>query len=171
MVMENLKDLYIDELKDVYNAEHQLVKALPKMAKASASPQLRMAFEGHLKETQGHVKRLEQVFAGLGEKAAGKTCKAMEGLVKEGAEMIEEDAEGALKDAGLIGAAQRVEHYEIAAYGTLIAFAKELGDTRGAKVLQQTLDEEGAADKKLSGLARTMNTLANQEGGDEDSKM
>src|SRR5579871_3687064 len=100
--MENLKDLYIDELKDVYNAENQLVKALPKMAKASSSPQLRAAFEGHLRQTQDHVKRLEQVFKQLGEKPTGKTCKAMKGLVEEGGEMIDEDAEGALKDAGLI---------------------------------------------------------------------
>ena len=168
--MESLKDLYVDELKDVYNAENQLVKALPKMAKAANSPQLRMAFEGHLKETQGHVKRLEQVFANLGMKPAGKTCKAMEGLVKEGAEMIDEDAEGALKDAGLIGAAQRVEHYEIAAYGTLCAFAKELGDGDGETLLHQTLEEEGAADKKLSGLSKTINREARQQSsqnGDE----
>jgi ferritin-like metal-binding protein YciE len=162
--MENLKDLYIDELKDVYNAEKQLVKALPKMAKASSSPQLRMAFEGHLKETEGHIRRIEGVFANLGMKPASKTCKAMEGLVKEGAEMIDEDAEGALKDAGLIGAAQRVEHYEIAAYGTLVAFAKELGDVQGGKLLQQNLDEEGAADKKLTGLAKTINAQAGQDG-------
>ncbi len=162
--MDNLRDLYVDELKDVYNAEHQLVKALPKMAKASNSSQLRMAFEGHLKETQGHVKRLEEVFANLGVKPAGKTCKAMKGLVKEGGEMIEEDADGALKDAGLIGAAQRVEHYEMAAYGTLCAFAKELGDERGVKLLQQTLEEEGAADTKLSGLSKTINKEARQQG-------
>jgi ferritin-like metal-binding protein YciE len=166
--MENLRDLFVDELKDVYNAEKQLVKALPKMAKASSSPQLRMAFEAHLKETEGHVRRIEGVFAHLGMKPASKTCKAMEGLVKEGGEMIDEDAEGALKDAGLIGAAQRVEHYEIAAYGTLIAFAKELGDVQGGKLLQQNLDEEGAADKKLSGLSKAINAQAHQQGSTED---
>src|ERR1700722_8409067 len=166
--MENLRDLFVDELKDVYNAEKQLVKALPKMAKASSSPQLRMAFEAHLKETEGHVRRIEGVFANLGMKPASKTCKAMEGLVKEGGEMIDEDAEGALKDAGLIGAAQRVEHYEIAAYGTLVAFAKELGDVQGGRLLQQNLDEEGAADKKLSGLSKEINAQAHQQGSTED---
>ena len=166
--MNNLRDLYVDELKDVYNAEKQLVKALPKMAKASSSPQLRMAFEAHLEETEGHVRRIEGVFANLGMKAASKTCKAMEGLVKEGGEMIDEDAEGALKDAGLIGAAQRVEHYEMAAYGTLVAFAKELGDAQGGRLLQRNLDEEGAADKKLTGLARTINAQARQEGRDDE---
>jgi ferritin-like metal-binding protein YciE len=168
--MENLRDLFVDELKDVYNAEKQLVKALPKMAKASSSPQLRMAFEAHLQETEGHVRRIEGVFAHLGMKPASKTCKAMEGLVKEGSEMIDEDAEGALKDAGLIGAAQRVEHYEIAAYGTLVAFAKELGDAQGGKLLQQNLDEEGAADKKLSGLSKAINAEAHQQGSRDEDK-
>jgi ferritin-like metal-binding protein YciE len=158
--METFRDLYIDELKDVYNAEQQLVKALPKMARASTSPELRKAFEGHLKQTEGHVHRLEQVFEGLGLHPAGKTCKAMKGLVEEGGEMIEEDAEGALKDSGLIGAAQRVEHYEIAAYGTLYAFAKQLGDDQGARLLNQTLQEEGEADKKLSHLAKSINENA-----------
>ena len=166
--METLKDLYVDELKDIYNAEHQLVKALPKMAKASSSPELRSAFQDHLKQTQGHVQRLEKVFKGLGMKPASKTCKAMEGLVKEGAEMIDEDAEGALKDAGLIGAAQRVEHYEIAAYGTLCAFAKQIGDDSGVELLRQTLDEEGEADKKLTELAEEINSQANDGNGEAE---
>ncbi len=158
--MENFRDLYLDELMDVYDAEQQLVKALPKMAEASSSTQLRTAFVSHLSETEGHVKRIEQVFANLGMKPEAKTCNAMKGLVKEGSEMIDEDGEGALKDAGLIGAAQRVEHYEIAAYGTLVAFAKQLGDVKGEELLQQTLKEESAADEKLSEIALSVNENA-----------
>jgi ferritin-like metal-binding protein YciE len=120
---ERLKKLYIDELKDLYNAENQLVTALPKMAKAASSEELRTDFEEHLEQTRGHVQRLEQIFQTLGESPKGKKCKGMEGLVEEGSEVMEEDFEGSLMDAALIGAAQRVEHYEIAAYGTVCAFA------------------------------------------------
>src|SRR4051812_44893781 len=123
MPQDDLKQLYIDELKDLHNAESQLVKALPKMAKAASSEELRSGFEEHLEQTKGHVQRLEQIFEMLGESPKGKKCKGMEGLIEEGSEMIEEDFEGAVKDAGLIGAAQRVEHYEIAAYGTAKALA------------------------------------------------
>ena len=158
--MENFRDLYLDELMDVYDAEQQLVKALPRMAEAASSTQLRTAFVSHLSETEGHVKRIEQVFTNLGTKPEAKTCNAMKGLVKEGSEMIDEDGEGALKDAGLIGAAQRVEHYEIAAYGTLVAFAKQLGDVKGEELLQQTLKEESAADVKLSEIALSVNENA-----------
>ena len=128
MQHEALRDLYIDELRDIYSAETQLVKALPKMAKAATSDELRSGFEEHLEQTRGHVSRLEQIFEDLDEKPSGKKCAGMEGLVKEGGEMIKEDFEGEVKDAGLIGAAQRVEHYEIAAYGTVRAFAELLGD-------------------------------------------
>jgi ferritin-like metal-binding protein YciE len=166
--MSTLKDLYIDELKDLLHAEKQLVKALPKMAKATTSPDLKAAFEEHLQETEGHVNRLEQVFKGLNLKPETKACKAMQGLVEEGGEMIEEDEfEGAVKDAGLIGAAKRVEHYEMAAYGATIAFAREIGDDSGAKLLQQNLEEEEAADKTLTELSSNINAEANQ--GNEDA--
>ena len=137
---EGLKELYIDELKDLYSAESQLVKALPKMAKAASSDELRQGFEEHLEQTKGHVQRLEQVFKALGENPKGKKCKGMEGLVDEGAEVMGEDFAGALLDAALIGAAQRVEHYEIAAYGTVCAFAEELGETEQASLLTETLE-------------------------------
>lgn len=159
MELETLQDLYVDELRDIYNAENQLVKALPKMAKAASDENLKQAFTDHLEQTKGHVERLDKLFEKLGEKATGKKCKAMEGLVEEGKEMIEEDAEPQVKDAGLIAAAQRVEHYEMAAYGTVHAYAKLLGDDQAAKLLQQTLDEEGAADKKLTKLAESVINL------------
>ena len=129
MPNEGLKDLYVDELKDLYNAENQLVKALPKMAKASSSEELREGFEEHLEQTKGHVQRLEQIFKMLNENPKGTKCKGMEGLVEEGSEIMQEDFEDALLDAALIGAAHRVEHYEIAAYGTVRTFAEELGES------------------------------------------
>jgi ferritin-like metal-binding protein YciE len=153
MKLEDLQDLYIEELRDLYNAENQLVKALPKMAKAATNEQLAQGFLDHLEETKGHVERLKQIFEALDEKPTGKVCKAMEGLIAEGKEMIEEDAEPEVMDAGLIGAAQRVEHYEIAGYGVVRNFAKLLGENDAVKLLQQTLDEEAATDKKLSKLA------------------
>jgi ferritin-like metal-binding protein YciE len=165
MSMESLQDLYLDQLKDIYNAENQLVKALPKMAKSANSPDLQAAFEGHLEETRGHVERLEQIFERLGEKPGGKTCKAMKGLVEEGSEMMDEDAGPPIMDAGLIAAAQRVEHYEMAAYGCVRNFARILGQPEAAKLLQQTLDEEGAADKKLTKLAEGINHEAMQPSG------
>lgn len=135
-----LRGLFVDELKDLYNAENQLVKALPKMAKASKSPELRAGFEEHFEQTKGHVERLENIFSKLGENPKGKKCKGMEGLVEEGAEAIE-DYQGAVRDAALIGGAQRVEHYEIAGYGTVIAMAKQLSESGHAKLLEQTLTE------------------------------
>jgi ferritin-like metal-binding protein YciE len=153
MSMDSLKDLYIDELKDLYNAETQLIKALPKMAKKATAPELKQAFQDHLEETKGHVARLEEIFEELDEKPTGKTCKAMKGLVEEGAEVIEEDGNEAVLDAALIGAAQRVEHYEIAGYGVVRTFATLLGENDAAELLQETLDEEAAADKKLTEIA------------------
>jgi ferritin-like metal-binding protein YciE len=158
---EGLKELYIDELKDLYSAEHQLIKALPKMAKAASSGELRQGFEKHLEQTTGHAQRLEKIFHALGESPKGKTCKAMQGLVEEGAETMKEDFEGSLMDAALIGAAQRVEHYEIAAYGTVCAFAKELGETEHASLLTKTLQEEKETDEKLTELAQDINAQAN----------
>jgi ferritin-like metal-binding protein YciE len=156
MSMDSLKDLYIDELKDLYNAENQLLKALPKMAKKASSPDLKAAFEEHLGQTEGQVNRLEKIFKALGEKPTGKTCKAMKGLVEEGKEIIEEDGEDAVLDAALIGAAQKVEHYEIAGYGTARSIASLLGEEDAMELLQETLDEEGATDKKLTALAESL---------------
>ena len=160
---KELKELYIDELKDLYNAENQLVKALPKMAKAASSPKLREGFEEHLEQTRGHVERLEDIFKLLNERPKGKKCKAMEGLIEEGSEITEEDFEGAVLDAGLIGAAQRVEHYEMAAYGTAAAFATVLGESKHASLLEQTLAEEKATDEKLTKLSGEINSLANRD--------
>ena len=157
-----LRELYIDELKDIYNAENQLVKALPKMAKAAASQELRQGFEEHLEQTKGHVQRLEQIFQKLEESPKGKKCKGMEGLVEEGSEVMGEDFEGSLMDAALIGAAQRVEHYEIAAYGTVCAFADELGEGEHAELLNETLEEEKETDEKLTKLAEQINAEANE---------
>jgi len=156
MKLDSLKKLYIEELRDLYSAENQILKALPKMAKAASSEQLQAAFNLHLEETKGHVKRLETIFEKLDESPKGKTCKAMEGLVEEGSEMIKEKAEPEVRDAGLIAAAQRVEHYEIAGYGTVRTYAKMLDETAAARLLQETLDEEGATDKKLTDLAETL---------------
>src|SRR4030081_102042 len=156
MAMDSLKDLYVDELKDLYNAENQLVKALPKMAKKASAPELRRAFESHLEQTKVHVDRLEKIFKGLGEKPTGKTCKAMKGLVEEGKEIIEEDGDDSVLDAALIGAAQRVEHYEIAGYGVVRTFASLLGENSAMDLLQRTLNEEAEADKKLTKLAESV---------------
>jgi ferritin-like metal-binding protein YciE len=156
-----LKELYIDELKELYNAENQLVKALPKMAKAATSSDLRAGFEKHLVETKRHVERLETIFTQLGESPKGKKCKGMEGLIKEGAEAIEE-YEGELLDAALIGAAQRVEHYEMAGYGTVIAFAEELGESKHISLLNETLEEEQQTEEKLTELSGDINSRANE---------
>ena len=163
MAADTFHGLFIEELKDIYNAESQLVKALPKMAKAAATAELKAGFLAHLEETKGHVDRLSQVFTLLGEKPRGKTCKAMQGLVEEGAEAIEENDAGLVRDVQLIGAAQRVEHYEIAAYGTVVAMAKLMGHTKEAALLQETLDEEGATDKKLTALSKAINKAAFKE--------
>jgi len=148
-----LHDAFLDELKDSYDAEKQLTKALPKLAKAASTPKLRAAFESHLKETEGHVKRLEQVFASLGERPKGKHCDGIEGIIEEGKSVMEEDFDDTTMDACLIAAGQRAEHYEMAAYGTLVAWAKAMGHSEAANLLQQNLDEEKAADAKLSALA------------------
>ena len=156
MKLESLRELLVDELKDLYSAENQLVKALPKMAKAAASPELKAAFEEHLEETKGHVGRLVTIFEQLEGSPKGKKCKAMEGLVEEGSEFIDADGEDSVKDAALICAAQKVEHYEIASYGCARTFATLLGLDEVAELLQETLDEEGNADKKLTELAETV---------------
>jgi ferritin-like metal-binding protein YciE len=156
MKLATLHDLYVDELKDLYNAEHQLLRALPKMAKAASDPQLAKAFTDHLAETEGQVERLEKIFKKLDASPKGKKCKAMEGLLEEGKEVMAEDADPTVMDAALIAAAQRVEHYEIAGYGCVRTFARSLGDEHASELLQETLDEEGAADKKLTQLAETV---------------
>ena len=162
MQKDSLRQLYVNELKDLYNAETQLVKALPKMAKASSNAELRQGFEEHLRQTSEQVSRLEQIFDMLGEKATGKKCLGMEGLVKEGAEVMSEDYEDALMDAAIIGAAQRVEHYEIAGYGTVRAFAELLGENEHVSLLEQTLEEEKQTDAKLTQLAEQINSQAEQ---------
>jgi ferritin-like metal-binding protein YciE len=164
-----LKELYIDELRDIYNAENQLVKALPKMAKAATSDELRAGFEEHLEQTKGHVARLEKIFRNLGEKPTGKKCKGMQGLVEEGKEMLEEQ-EGEALDAGLISAAQRVEHYEIAAYGCVRTYANLLEENDAAELLEQTLTEEKETDQKLTQLAEKINVEAEEEEGEREAK-
>lgn len=153
MKMNNLNDLYLDQLKDLYSAEKQLVQALPKMAKAATAEELRMGFEQHLEQTKQHVSRLEQIFAALGSSPGRKKCEAMAGLVQEGTEAIELQGDANVRDAALIAAAQRVEHYEIAGYGTVRSYAEHLGYNDQKDLLQQTLDEEGETDKKLTALA------------------
>jgi ferritin-like metal-binding protein YciE len=155
MEMETLQELLVEELKDIYNAEQQLAKALPKMAKKASSNELRRAFETHLKETEGQIGRMEQVFEALGEKAKGKKCHAMQGLLEEAKEMMGEDMEDDVMDAALIAAAQKVEHYEIASYGTVRTWAQVIGNKQAVRLLQQTLDEEGRTDKLLSKLAES----------------
>jgi ferritin-like metal-binding protein YciE len=151
-----LEELLVDELKDLYSAEKQMVQSLPRMAKAASSPELRRAFERHLDETKKQVQRLEQIGDDLDIRLTGKKCKGMEGLIAEGRELIQEDFDENALDAGLIGAAQKAEHYEIAAYGTARTHAEMLGYTKAARILQQTLDEEGATDKKLTALAESV---------------
>jgi ferritin-like metal-binding protein YciE len=162
MDMESLKDLFVDELKDLYSAENQILKALPKMIKKATSPDLKAGFEKHLKETQVHVERLEKIFQELEESPKGKKCKGMEGVIADGKELMEEDAEPEVMDAGLIGAAQHVEHYEMAGYGCVRTYAELLGLNSIAKLLQKTLDEEKATDEKLTELARNINVEAEE---------
>ena len=152
MALNSMDELFLNELKDVYNAEKQLVAALPRMAKAAQSPKLQQAITKHLRETEGHVKRLEQILQSLGEPLRGKKCKGMEGLVEEGKEILEEEGAPEVIDAAIISAAQRVEHYEIAAYGCLRTYALLLGNTEADRLLQQTLAEEEATDKALTAL-------------------
>jgi ferritin-like metal-binding protein YciE len=170
MRSEGLRELYVDELKDLYSAENQLIKALPKMAKAASSEELRQGFEEHLEQTKGQVQRLEKIFESLEGSPKGKKCVGMEGLVQEGAEVMEEDFEDSVMDAALIGAAQRVEHYEIAAYGTAREFAKILGETQHASLLEETLQEEKETDEKLNELAREINAEANEQGDDHEQE-
>jgi ferritin-like metal-binding protein YciE len=168
MKLDTLRKLYIEELRDLYNAENQLVKALPKMAKGASSDELKQALEDHLEQTEGHVERLEEIFEGLDESPKGKTCEAMKGLVEEGSEILEEDGEDSVLDAGIIAAAQKVEHYEIASYGTVRTWAKLLGEDEAAELLQETLDEEGEADKLLNQLAQE---IVNPEARSENAKV
>jgi ferritin-like metal-binding protein YciE len=170
-----LHDAFIDELRDTYDAERQLLKALPKLAKASTSPDLRSAFEAHLEETRGQVERLEEVFAGLDEKVRGKHCDGIAGIIEEGKSVMEEDFDEATMDACLIASGQRAEHYEMAAYGTLIAWARAMGHDDAADLLQQNLDEEKAADEKLTTLAEggineQAASAAHPESDDEDAE-
>ena len=158
--IKTFKELYLHELSDLFSAEHQISKALPKMAEAAESPELKQAFEGHLQETGGHLARLEQIFSMLGEKPDSTKCKAVEGLIKEGEETINSVERGEVRDAALIGAAQRVEHYEMAAYGTTRTFAHILGLHDQEKLLQETLDEEGNTNKKLTTLSEKVNPAA-----------
>jgi ferritin-like metal-binding protein YciE len=168
---ETLHDAFLDELRDAYDAEKQLIKALPKLAKAAESDELRTAFETHLEETQGHAERLEQVFASLDEKVRGKHCDGMAGIIEEGRSVMGEDFEGTTLDACLIAAAQRAEHYEMAAYGTLVSWAKAMGHQEAAGLLEEILEEEKAADEKLTQIAEAgINQDAAQaaHGGDEE---
>ncbi|HKO21538.1 MAG TPA: ferritin-like domain-containing protein [Candidatus Eisenbacteria bacterium] len=155
MHMDSFDKLYLDQLKDAYNAEKQLVKAIPKMVKSATSPELRTALEDHLEVTRRHVERLEEIFQDMGKPASGKTCKGMSGIIEEGQEILQEDGDPVVIDAGIIAAAQRVEHYEIAAYGTLRTYANQLGLKDHAQLLQTTLDEEGNTDKLLTRIAES----------------
>ena len=170
MRKDSLRQLYVDELRDLYNAETQLVKALPKMAKASSNAELRQGFEEHLRQTSEQVSRLEQIFDLLGEKPTGKKCLGMEGLIKEGAETMQEDYEDAVMDAAIIGAAQRVEHYEIAGYGTVRTFAELLGENEHVSLLEQTLEEEKQTDEKLTQMAENINSEANEVEGETETR-
>ncbi len=166
MKLNNLKDLFIHELKDVYNAEQQILKALPKMKEAASSSDLQKAFEKHLKETENHVSRLENVFKNMNEKATGEKCKAMEGIIRESDDMINERADSSVMDAALIGMAQRVEHYEIASYGTLCTYAKQLGMQDVLDLLQMNLDEEKKTDQNLTYIAENkINIKAEHKAG------
>jgi ferritin-like metal-binding protein YciE len=156
MKLDTLQKLYTNELRDLYNAENQLLKALPKMAKAASSAELKDAFEKHLEQTKSHVERLEEVFEELDEKPKGKTCRAMKGLVEEGSEILQQDGEESVLDAGIIVAAQKVEHYEIASYGSVRTFAHLLGQNKAAELLQTTLNEESETNEVLNRLAESI---------------
>ena len=170
MRKDSLRQLYVNELKDLYSAESQLVKALPKLAKASSNTELRQAFEEHLRQTSEHVSRLEQIFEALGEKPTGKKCMGMEGLIKEGAETMQEGYGDPAMDAAIIGAAQRVEHYEIAAYGTVRAFAELLSESDHVSLIEQTLEEEKQANERLTQLAEQINSQAGEDETDAASR-
>ena len=163
MSVDTLQELFIDELKDLYSAERQIVRALPKLAKAVSTPELKEALLSHLEETKGHVERLEQIGEIVGKKLTGKTCAGMKGVLEEGSEVLEEVDEGNVRDAALIGASQRVEHYEMAGYGTARDFAKLLGLKEVVGLLEQTLEEEKAADRKLTSISKGVNNQAKAE--------
>ncbi|HZO87636.1 MAG TPA: ferritin-like domain-containing protein [Chthonomonadaceae bacterium] len=166
MELATLQDLFVEQLQDLYDAEQQILKALPKMSQAATSPQLKQAFDTHEQQTRTHVQRLEQIFQRLGKSPQGQTCKGMRGLIAEGEELMKENARPSVRDAGLITAAQRVEHYEIAGYGTVRTYAQEMGDQESMQLLQQTLDEEGETDKKLTQIAEsTVNVKAETGAG------
>jgi len=160
MSVANIEELFINELKDIYSAEKQITKALPKMAKATTSPELKAAFESHLEETMGQIQRLEQIFETLGKTGRGKVCHGMQGVLEEGSEVLKDTKKGGIRDAALISAAQRVEHYEMAAYGCVREYANLLGKRDIAKLLEQTLEEEKAADEKLAIIAKQVNSEA-----------
>jgi ferritin-like metal-binding protein YciE len=160
MSVETLEELFIDELKDLYSAEKQIVRALPKLAKAASTPELQEALQSHLEETRGQVERLEQIAEIVGKKLTGKTCAGMKGVLEEGSEVLEEVEKGNVRDAALIGASQRVEHYEMAGYGTARDFAKLLGLGDVVELLEQTLEEEKAADQKLTTISKSVNRQA-----------
>ena len=166
---DTLRELFVDELKDIYDAEHRITKALPKMAKAADSEELVSAFQEHLRETEEQIRRLEEVFESFDESPVKKTCKAMVGLLEEGQEIINEEGESpAVNDASLIAAAQKVEHYEMATYGCLRTWAEMLGEDEAVRLLQITLDEEGATDKKLTEIAQSLNVEAAEQGEEEE---
>ena len=166
--MESLDELLAEELKDIYSAEKQLLRALPKMAKKASAPELKTALQEHVEMTQRQVERLEDVFAALGKPAKAKTCKAMQGLIEEATEIMEEDASDSVLDAGIIAAAQKVEHYEIASYGTVRTWARLCGEDEAANLLQETLDEESQTDERLTELAESIVNPRAEEGGDEE---
>lgn len=170
MEINSLRELYVDHLRDLYDAENQLIKALPKMAKEATSDELRQGIEEHLEQTRGHAERLEQIFEQLGEKPKGKKCKGMQGVIEEGSEILKEDMEEDTKDAAIIAAAQRVEHYEIAGYGTARTYANLLDENEAADLLQQTLDEEKETDQKLTQLAEEINVEAAEGSGEEETE-
>jgi ferritin-like metal-binding protein YciE len=168
--LQNLRDLWVDELKDLYHAEHQILKALPKMVKAAVDEELMTAFEEHLEQTRGHVERLERVFEQIDEAPKGKRCKGMEGIIAEGKEMLDLDLPDPLGDAALIAAAQRVEHYEIAAYGTVRTYAELLGESDAAALLEETLNEEKETDERLTVIAESVNPEAEEPDGTPDDE-
>ena len=162
MSVDSIEKLFIAELKDLYSAENQITKALPKMVKAAKSSDLKKAFESHLRETEGQIERLVQICEMIGTSPKGKACEGMKGVLGEGSSMLEESEAGDVRDAALISAAQRVEHYEMAAYGSVRAYAELLGQTEAAKLLEETLEEEKAADQKLTSISQKVNEAANQ---------
>ncbi len=170
MALSTLRDLFVHELKDIYSAEKQITKALPKLAKAASSKELSLALKNHLEVTQRQIERLEEIFEIIGKSPRGPKCEGMEGLLKEGAKLLEEDAEESVLDAALICAAQKVEHYEIAAYGCLVTYAEQLGEDQAVRLLQETLQEEGDADKELTQLASSINLEAEEPTEDDDEE-